>query len=85
MANPLGWTAEVSNWVQALAANGAFVVESSGRGDATPSVKRLVESIHDALAGGDGAVRGELDKKFEAAMKSLNCMCAHLADGDFTP
>lgn len=74
-------TREVLDWLEGLAANGAFVVNADGSGGFSPQVDKLVRAMHTVLAGGDvdvvvkspgdPALNKELDHKLDAAVGSV--------------
>ena len=79
-------TKQVLVWVEALAENGLFVVGPDGAGDFTPEARKMVEALHELLAGGDvevsvktpgkASTRDELNAKLEEAMKAANVSAA---------
>ena len=66
----------------ALAANGLFLVDATGKGDINPALAEVVKALHQVLAGGKiqitvvtpgtRTILSDLDAKKDAAVASLN-------------
>jgi hypothetical protein len=94
MAN-VSITRETLAWVEALADNGMFLVGADGKGDITPDAKKILEALHEQLAGGDvevtvksagtAATRDDLNAKLEDAMKAANVSAGAAGPFVFSP
>jgi hypothetical protein len=79
-------TKETLEWLEALAANGAFTVDAQGAADFSPDVMAAVKMLHEIIAGGavqmtvttpgNATLRAQLDGRLQAAMDSVRMKVA---------